>query len=91
MPILFSVTFDDSAVKSSMRTAFVGTFEGSSTALTFILYELALHPKMQQRLRNEVQSILGANGGVATYDALKKMNYCEMIINGSFSAVSAVF
>lgn len=91
MPIfLFSEIFDDSAVITSMSTSLAANVVGSGNALTYILYELALHPEIQQRVRNEVQSILRANEGVPTYDSLKKMTYCEMVINGSLSTPSTI-
>lgn len=59
-----------------------GTFEGTANILTFCLYELAVNPDIQQRVRNEAQSTLKANQGILTYDSLKKLLYTEMVVYG---------
>ncbi|XP_050505888.1 cytochrome P450 6g1-like isoform X1 [Diabrotica virgifera virgifera] len=37
---------------------FVGGFEASSSTMTFALYELAKHPELQDRLRDEIMTVL---------------------------------
>ncbi|EDV35648.1 uncharacterized protein Dana_GF12365 [Drosophila ananassae] len=57
---------------------FVAGFETSSSTMGFCLYELALQPDIQDRVREEIQSVL--NGGEITYDALAQMTYLEQVI-----------
>lgn len=50
---------------------FTAGFETSSTPLSFALYELALNPKIQNRLRKEINNALEENDGKITYDMVK--------------------
>ncbi|XP_065216834.1 uncharacterized protein LOC135843031 [Planococcus citri] len=63
---------------------FIAGFDNSSSALAFMLFGLALHPQMQEKVRNEIWSILDTNDGEFTYDMMKKMPYLEMIIAETF-------
>lgn len=58
---------------------FTGGYETSSSALTFCLYELALNPDIQQRLRIEIQEGLREDNGVS-YDLLFKLEYLDMVV-----------
>ncbi|XP_020798127.1 probable cytochrome P450 6a14 [Drosophila serrata] len=60
---------------------FVAGFETSSSTIGFCLYELALHPEIQQRLREEIETVLSnVEGGGITYDALNEMTYLEQVV-----------
>lgn len=51
---------------------FTGGFETSSTTLAFSLYELALHPEIQTRLRKEILEAIESNDDHrVTYDAVR--------------------
>lgn len=56
-----------------------GGFETSSTLITFVLYELALNPDIQQRLRDEIKSEIEANDGKLTYDMLTDLKYLDQV------------
>ena len=60
---------------------FVGGFETSSTLMTFTLYELAMNPDIQERLREEITSGIEENDGKLTYDMLFGFKYLDMVIN----------
>lgn len=62
---------------------FAGGFETSSTLTQFTLYELALNPDIQERLRDEIRSEADENNGKVTYDMLFGMKYLEMVFNES--------
>jgi cytochrome P450 family 6 len=61
---------------------FVAGFETSSTTMTFCLYELALNPEIQERVRNEIDTVLEKHGGNLTYDSLFEMEYLEKVVDG---------
>lgn len=61
---------------------FLAGFETSSTTMTFALYELSKQPKIQEKVRQEINTVLDKYGGEMTYDAIQKMKYLEQIING---------
>nr|AAD39748.1 ecdysone 20 hydroxylase [Locusta migratoria] len=60
---------------------FVAGFETSSSTMTFCLYELALQPALQTRLRHEIRDGLQRAGGRFTYSMLHDMRYLDMVIS----------
>ncbi|XP_052843561.1 probable cytochrome P450 6a14 [Drosophila gunungcola] len=57
---------------------FLAGFETSSSTMAFCLYELALQPDIQQKVRDEIESVLGE--GEITYDALAEMTYLDQVL-----------
>lgn len=47
---------------------FTGGFEATSVTMSFTLYELAKHPEIQDKLRNEILDALDESDGKVTYD-----------------------
>jgi cytochrome P450 family 6 len=50
--------------------------------LTFALYELALNPDIQEKLRDEIRSMLSKNDNKLTYEMMLDMKYLQMVIDG---------
>lgn len=61
-------------------------YADSTSTLSYCLYELSLpnNTHIQDRAREEIQSVLKQHNGELTNDALNKMVYLEKIINGNF-------
>jgi cytochrome P450 family 6 len=57
-------------------------FETSGSTLSYALYELALHPEIQNRLRAEIMQVLKRHNGEVTYDGLQEMAYLDMVVSG---------
>jgi len=57
-------------------------FETSGSTMSYILYELALHPEIQNRLRAEIMQVLNKHNGQLTYDGLQDMAYLDMVVSG---------
>ncbi|XP_055381428.1 uncharacterized protein LOC129612011 [Condylostylus longicornis] len=56
--------------------------ESVSTTLCFATQELIEHPDVQERLREEIDSVNEKlNGGPLTYEILKEMKYMEMVVS----------
>ncbi|XP_012666249.1 cytochrome P450 3A4-like [Otolemur garnettii] len=55
-------------------------YETTSSVLSFIMYELATHPDIQQKLQDEIDAAL-PNKTPTTYDALAQMEYLNMVVN----------
>ena len=62
---------------------FVAGFETSAATMNFCLYELALNPDIQDRLRNEIDTVLKKHGGGLTYDGIQEMSYLDKTISGT--------
>jgi Fe-S cluster biogenesis protein NfuA len=50
--------------------------------MTYALYELALHPEIQNRLRAEIMQVLNKHNGQLTYHGIKEMAYLDMVVSG---------
>ncbi|KAH8410922.1 hypothetical protein KR222_009838, partial [Zaprionus bogoriensis] len=60
---------------------FIAGFETSSSTMAYCLYELALQPDIQQRLRDEIEAVLNeVSDGKVTYEAINQMTYLEQVI-----------
>ncbi|XP_065214955.1 probable cytochrome P450 6a23 [Planococcus citri] len=56
-------------------------FETSSSTLSFMLLELARNPHIQDKLRNEIRTVLENNNNELTYETIKQMKYLDMVID----------
>ncbi|XP_051018872.1 cytochrome P450 3A25 [Acomys russatus] len=57
-------------------------YDATSTSISFIMYELAIHPNVQKKLQDEIDKAL-PNKAPVTYDALMGMEYLDMVVNES--------
>ncbi|XP_045245433.2 cytochrome P450 3A8 [Macaca fascicularis] len=55
-------------------------YETTSSVLSFIIYELATHPDVQQKLQEEIDTVL-PNKAPPTYDTVLQMEYLDMVVN----------
>lgn len=60
---------------------FIAGFETSSTTMNFCLYELACNQDIQERLRDEIEKAIAANGGKVTYDLVMGLQYLDNVVN----------
>jgi cytochrome P450 family 6 len=65
-----------------MLTFLLAAYETSATALSYALYELALHPEIQQRVREEILQMLRKNDGKLTYDNIQETPYLDRVVSG---------
>ncbi|NXX96020.1 CP3AC protein, partial [Centropus bengalensis] len=66
-----------------LSQAFIFIFAGyetTSTTLCYLAYELALHPDVQQKMQQEIDSVF-PNKAPLAYEPLMKMEYLEMALN----------
>jgi hypothetical protein len=66
-----------------------GGFETSGSTLSYAVYELALHPEIQNRLRAEIMRVLNKHNGDLTYDGIQEMTYLDMVVSGE--GIEAVY
>ncbi|XP_031791848.1 cytochrome P450 3A8 isoform X1 [Piliocolobus tephrosceles] len=66
-------------VAQSVIFIFAG-YETTSSVLSFIMYELATHPDVQQKLQEEIDAVL-PNKAPPTYDTVLQMEYLDMVVN----------
>ncbi|XP_001361452.2 probable cytochrome P450 6a13 [Drosophila pseudoobscura] len=59
---------------------FLAGFDTSSTTMSFCLYELALNPDVQDRLRSEILEVLAKNNHQQTYESIQEMPYLDQVV-----------
>lgn len=67
----------DSQIRDQILTMLIPAEETSSTALSWTWYLLGQHPDIQEKLRQELKSVL--NGRVPTISDLPKLQYTRMV------------
>jgi cytochrome P450 family 6 len=72
--------FDDIKMAAQALSFFSAGNDTTSLTISFTLYELALNPTIQDRLRQEVQETFAKHGDF-TYDAIYEMKYLDMVVN----------
>ncbi|CEG79632.1 hypothetical protein RMATCC62417_14075 [Rhizopus microsporus] len=72
----------DEELRSNLCIFFLAGHDTTANTLAAILYELAKHPEIQERARQEAIRILGDGPEdiVPTFDQLKELSYINMII-----------
>lgn len=66
-------------------------FDTTAETMAFALYELAMNPEIQEKLRNHIKMTMAKNDGKMSYDAFMDMYYLEQIIKGKIYFVSFFF
>ncbi|XP_063218441.1 cytochrome P450 6j1-like [Bacillus rossius redtenbacheri] len=70
---------DDDFVAQAFIFIIAG-FETSSSVVSFALYELAMSPGIQDRMRREIQDVLQKHDSEVTYEAIAEMTYLDMVM-----------
>ncbi|XP_043276577.1 cytochrome P450 9e2-like [Venturia canescens] len=60
---------------------FLAGFDTSSRLMCFVSHVLSYYPEIQDRLRKEVDVILGEDSASITYEKLGRMTYMDMVIS----------
>ncbi|MEM6692113.1 MAG: cytochrome P450, partial [Planctomycetota bacterium] len=69
----------DHEIKEEVLGMIIGGHETSSSALTWIWYELHRNPEAQQRLREEIELVVGKEK--LTIDHLPQLTYTRMVVD----------
>ncbi|KRT84828.1 cytochrome P450, partial [Oryctes borbonicus] len=72
------VTLDEMLIQ--IGGLFLDGFATNSTALTFMLYELATNLNAQQRLAEEIDEYLANHTGNITYEVFQEMPYLDAVV-----------
>ncbi|XP_014468509.1 PREDICTED: cytochrome P450 6j1-like [Dinoponera quadriceps] len=74
---------DYNVMSAHVSTFFMNMHDTSTVTLCFAAYEIARHPHVQQKIREEVRTVLAKYDGQLSYYALKEMTYIDQVINES--------
>jgi len=78
--LLSEITMD--VIAAQAFVFYIAGFETSSSTMTFCLYELALNPDIQERVWNDINTVLQKHGGNITYESIFEMKYLDKVVNG---------
>uniref|UniRef100_A0A8C5WRK3 unspecific monooxygenase n=1 Tax=Laticauda laticaudata TaxID=8630 RepID=A0A8C5WRK3_LATLA len=70
----------DSEILSQAIIFIFAGYETVSSALSYLMYELAIQPDIQQKLQKEIEEVL-PNQASITYEALMQIEYLDMVLN----------
>lgn len=80
-----SLTLDEVAAHALLF--FIASFETSSSAMTFCMYEIAKDGEVQGKLRSEIVEACKEHGGELTYEAVMNMKYLRQVVDGTKKCV----
>uniref|UniRef100_A0A1I8NQW6 Cytochrome P450 n=1 Tax=Stomoxys calcitrans TaxID=35570 RepID=A0A1I8NQW6_STOCA len=75
-------TYDDTLLAQA-NVFYLAGYETSLSFLSYTLYLLAKHPKVQKRLREEIKCCLENENGHVTYESLQNIPYMDMVMQES--------
>lgn len=75
---LENIKLTDTLLTAQAFVFFVAGFETSSSAMSNALYELALNPKIQDKLREEISDYYKKNDELK-YDKIKELTYLDLV------------
>nr|UZE89907.1 cytochrome P450 CYP9GP3 [Chrysoperla zastrowi sillemi] len=78
------LVLEDDDIISQAFVFFGAGFETVSVAMSFAMYELAIHPEIQKRLQEECIENFKKGDGKITYELLQGMKYLDMVVSESF-------
>ena len=78
----YSLGIDGDLFVAQAFAFLIAGYETSGTTLSYALYELALHPEIQHRLRAEILEVLSKHDGKLTYEGIQDMSYLDRVVSG---------
>lgn len=81
--------FDLEALTGQAMSFIIDGYETSSTVMSFVAFYLARYPEVQEKLREEVISILSKYNDEITYEGLKEMTYMDQVFSETMRLIPA--
>ncbi|KYM95131.1 PREDICTED: cytochrome P450 9e2-like [Cyphomyrmex costatus] len=81
--------FDLEMITAHAMSFIIDGYDTSSTVLSFVGFDLAYRPEIQEKLREEVLSVLKKYNGEITYEGLNEMTYMEQVLNETLRLLPA--
>lgn len=78
-PEKIDIELTDDLLAAQIFIFFAAGFETSSSTISNALYELALNPDIQEKLRKEIKEFEARNNGEWRYEIMKEMEYLEKV------------
>ncbi|XP_025989742.2 cytochrome P450 6a2 [Solenopsis invicta] len=81
------IDIDTDVLAAHALSFLVDGYETSGSTMSYVGFHLASNPKIQEKLREEVMSVLKRHNNELTYEGLKEMTYMEQVINESLRMI----
>ncbi|KAG5309664.1 CP6J1 protein, partial [Acromyrmex insinuator] len=81
--------FDNEMLTGQAMSFVLDGYETSSSIMSFVGFYLARYPKIQEKLREEVISVLNKYDSEITYEGLREMTYMDQVINETMRLIPA--
>ncbi|KAJ8913649.1 hypothetical protein NQ315_007366 [Exocentrus adspersus] len=76
------LTMDEAAAQCFVF--FIAGYETSSTTMAFALFQMAVHQDVQEKVRNEIKTVLAKHDNQITYDSLNELKYMRQVMDVPF-------
>jgi len=86
-----SYELDDDAIVANCVLFIIGGFDTTQSLLLYGAYAMALWPEKQEKLRQEVDKVFEDCDSELTYEAINKMEYLDMFVNGKDLNVTIMY
>jgi cytochrome P450 family 6 len=73
-------TLSVEAIAAQCFIFYLASFSTSPTLMTFALYELAKHQQIQEKVRNEIETVLGNEE--ITYESIQDLVFMNQVVDG---------
>ena len=81
-PNLVVPEMDDDDFVGQALTFLVAGFTTPGSTMYYALYEFALRPEIQNRLRSKFMLVLNKHNAQLTCDGIQEMDYLDMVVSG---------
>ncbi|NP_001106226.1 cytochrome P450 Cyp6b29 [Bombyx mori] len=86
----YSIELTDELIEAQAFVFYIAGYETSATTMTFMLYQLALNPDIQDKVIAEIDQGLKESKGEVTYEMLQNLTYFEKASNETLRMYSIV-
>lgn len=80
--VLLFLDFSEDDLVAQAVLFYVAGYDTTANLINYFLYEMALNPKVQERLQDELDRLPGTHDIKETYDNVQRLEYMEMCVNG---------
>ncbi|KAJ0175188.1 hypothetical protein K1T71_009329 [Dendrolimus kikuchii] len=84
------VEITDGIIAAQAFVFYIAGYETSATTMSFLLYELALNPDIQEKLLTEIDDVIAKHNGQITYECLTDMVYLDKVFKETLRMYSIV-
>ncbi|XP_011685890.1 PREDICTED: cytochrome P450 6a2-like [Wasmannia auropunctata] len=81
--------FDTEYITGHVMMLVLDGYETASSVMSYIGFHLATHPEVQEKLREEVISVLNKYDGELTYENLREMTFMDQVFNETMRLLPA--